>query len=44
VIAGLYEDWIFLDERIEAIGGEIDQIGENETNFRRLRKFPVWVS
>jgi len=40
LIAGLYEDWISLDERIEAIGGEIDQIGEKEANCRRLMSVP----
>lgn len=36
LIAGLYEDWTSLDERIEALAGEIDQIGEKEANCRRL--------
>ena len=40
LIAGLYEDWISLDERIEAIAGEIDQIGEKEANCRRLMSVP----
>ena len=40
LIAGLYEDWISLDERIEAIGREIDQIGEKEANCRRLMSVP----
>lgn len=40
LIAGLYEDWISLDERIEALGGEIDQIGEKEANCRRLMSVP----
>src|SRR4029453_3577246 len=32
LIVGLYEDWICLDQRIEALTGEIDQIGEKEAN------------
>ena len=40
LIAGLYEDWISLDERIEALAGEIDQIGEKEANCRRLMSVP----
>ncbi len=40
LIAGLYDDWISLDERIETIGGEIDQIGEKEADCRRLMSVP----
>jgi transposase len=40
LITGLYEDWTFLDERIETIAGEIDQIGEKEANCRRLMSVP----
>jgi transposase len=40
LIVGLYEDWICLDQRIEALTGEIDQIGENEANCRRLMSVP----
>lgn len=40
LIAGLYEDWICLDERIEAIAGEIETIGEKEANCRRLMSIP----
>jgi transposase len=39
-IAGLYDDWIFLDERVESLSGEIDQIGEKETDCRRLKSIP----
>ena len=35
LIVGLYEDWICLYQRIEALTGEIDQIGEKEANCRR---------
>src|SRR5262245_10712380 len=40
LIAGLYEDWVHLDERIETIAGEIEQIGEKEANCRRLTSVP----
>jgi transposase len=40
LIAGLYEDWIYLDERIETIAGEIIQIGEKEANCCRLMSVP----
>ena len=40
LIAGLYEDWISLDERVESLSGEIDQIGEKETDCRRLKSIP----
>jgi len=40
LIAGLYEDWICLDERIETITGEIEKIGEKEANCRRLMSVP----
>uniref|UniRef100_UPI00139229ED hypothetical protein n=1 Tax=Bradyrhizobium sp. TaxID=376 RepID=UPI00139229ED len=39
LIAGLYEDWISLDERV-AFSGEIDQIGEKETDCRRIMSIP----
>ena len=40
LIAGLYEDWISLDERIETIDSEIEKIGEKEANCRRLMSVP----
>src|SRR5690242_6192642 len=40
LIAGLYEDWLGLDERIETIAGEIETIGEKEDNCRRLMSVP----
>jgi transposase len=40
LIAGLYEDWICLDERIETITGEIIQVGEKEANCCRLMSVP----
>jgi transposase len=42
LIAGLYEDWICLDERIETIAGEIEKIGEKEA-FERGRDFGAWL-
>src|ERR1700745_4206262 len=40
LIAGLYEDWICFDERIETITGEIIQVGEKEANCCRLMSVP----
>ena len=40
LIVGLYDDWIYLDERIETIAGEIEKIGETEANCRRLMSVP----
>jgi transposase len=40
LIVGLYEDWIGLDERIETLASQIEQIGENEANCRRLMTVP----
>src|SRR4249920_301728 len=40
LIVSLYEDWIYLDERIETIAGEIEKIGETEANCRRLMSVP----
>ncbi len=40
LIAGLYEDWISLDERINTIASEIEKIGETEANCRRLMSVP----
>jgi len=40
LIVGLYEDWICLDQRIEALTSEIDQIGGKEANCRRLMSVP----
>jgi transposase len=40
LIEGLHEDWICLDERIETLAGEIETIGENEANCRRLMSVP----
>jgi transposase len=40
LIAGLYEDWISLDERINTIASEIEKTGEKEANCRRLMSVP----
>ena len=40
LIAGLYEDWIALDERINMITSEIEMISEKEANCRRLMSVP----
>lgn len=37
---GLYEDWLWLDERIETISREIEEISQNEANCRRLMSVP----
>jgi hypothetical protein len=37
LIAGLYEDWILLDERINSIASESEKIGEKEANCQRAR-------
>ena len=40
LIVGLYEDWLWLDERIEALTGEIEQISHQESNCKRLMSVP----
>jgi transposase len=40
LIAGLYEDWIALDERIDTIASEIERISEKEANCQRLMSVP----
>jgi transposase len=40
LIIGLYEDWLWLDERIETVTGEIEEIGKSEANCRRLMSVP----
>jgi transposase len=40
LIAGLYEDWIALDERINTIAREIEKISEKEANCQRLMSAP----
>jgi transposase len=38
LIAGRYEDWLWLDERIQAVTSEIEEISKQEANCRRLMK------
>ncbi len=40
LIIGLYEDWLWLDERIEAVTREIEEISQSEANCRRLMTIP----
>ena len=40
LIVGLYEDWLWLDKRIETITGEIKQLSQSEANCRRLMSVP----
>ena len=40
IIVGLYEDWLWLDERIESTTNEIDLISRRESNCQRLMSVP----
>jgi transposase len=40
LILGLYEDWCQLDERIEAVTGEIEELSQVEAKCRRLMSVP----
>jgi len=40
LIVGLYEDWLWLDERIEGVTSEIEAISKAETNCQRLMSIP----
>jgi transposase len=40
IIVGLYEDWLWLDERIESTTSEIEQISKREPNCQRLMSVP----
>ena len=40
LIIGLYEDWLWLDERIETITGEIEEISKSEANCQILMSVP----
>ncbi len=40
LIIGLYEDWLWLDERIETVSREIAEISEQEANCIRLMSIP----
>jgi len=40
LIVGLYEDWLWLEERIETITKEIEEISQREGNCLRLMSVP----
>lgn len=40
LIVGLYEDWLWLDERIETVTHEIEEISQSEANCKRLMSVP----
>ena len=40
IIVGLYEDWLWLDERIESTSDEIELISKGEANCQRLMSVP----
>ena len=40
IIVGLYEDWLWLDERIEGLTNEIEKISRTEDNCERLMSVP----
>ena len=40
ILVGLYEDWLWLDERIESITREIEKVSLTESNCERLMSVP----
>lgn len=40
LIVGLYEDWLWLDERIETVTREIETISQRQEDCRRLMSIP----
>ncbi|PZR30521.1 IS110 family transposase [Caulobacter segnis] len=40
LIVGLYEDWLWLDERIESITADIERVAQQEPNCRLLMSVP----
>ena len=40
LIVGLYEDWLWLDARIEHISGEIEKIAQSQVSCQRLMSVP----
>lgn len=40
LIVGLYEDWLWLDERIETVTRKIEEIGATEAHCQRLMTVP----
>ena len=41
IIIGLYEDWLWLDERIESITDEIEVLSDREAHCIRLKSIPA---
>ena len=37
---GLYEDWLWLDQRIDTITTEIEEISQHEVNCIRMMSVP----
>ena len=40
LIVGLYKDWLWLDERIETVTGEIEELSHLEAKCQRLMSVP----
>ena len=40
IIIGFYEDWLWLDERIESVSGELDVLSDREAHCQRLKSIP----
>lgn len=40
ILVGLYEDWLWLDERIETVSAEIAEISTTEPNCRNVMSIP----
>ena len=40
LILGLYEDWCYLDERLETVTGEIEKLSQVEATCQRLMSVP----
>jgi transposase len=40
LIVSLYEDWLWLDERIESVTAEIEAIARSQANCQRLMSVP----
>ncbi len=40
IIVGLYEDWLWMDKRIESTTAEIELISKRESNCQRLMSIP----
>jgi hypothetical protein len=40
LLVGLYENWLWLDARIEHISGEIEKIAQRQASCQRLMSVP----